>query len=425
MKYKSQSLREKGITLVALVVTIIVLLILAGVTISLALNNNGVIQKVKEASNVSFKKTVQETVQMAWMAVSIDGEKEGWDRNTLAEKLEEELNDSSVTVEGENLIVNYEGIRTIINLNDETTTSEESKIKIEEFSIVGTTVKEENIPLPNGFTHIEGTKDTGYVIQDGDGNEFVWVPVDKNQKIRLKVSSEENITEIKLIDPIGEEISLANASGMSYENNNIEPTYNGGYQVEVNTASDTVKKTLVVRSLYALDSYENKPTTTTNLNYYSEDDAYREKIQQNGGFYVGRYEVIYVNNKPASKPSTSSRTVSNVALVDNMLWNYIYYDNALEKAKEFNPELNSSLLTGPAWDRVMGWIVQSGDKNLDQIKSKCETWGNFSDDTFSETTGIINTGSFEQTKAKNIYDLAGNLGEWVETSYKSFRRRSV
>ena len=40
---------RKGITLIALVVTIVVLLILAGVSISLILDNNGVIQKSKEA----------------------------------------------------------------------------------------------------------------------------------------------------------------------------------------------------------------------------------------------------------------------------------------------------------------------------------------------------------------------------------------
>ena len=41
--------KENGITLVALVVTIVVLLILAGVSISLVLNQNGVIDKSKEA----------------------------------------------------------------------------------------------------------------------------------------------------------------------------------------------------------------------------------------------------------------------------------------------------------------------------------------------------------------------------------------
>lgn len=41
--------KEKGITLVALVVTIVVLLILAGVSISLILDNQGVINQAKNA----------------------------------------------------------------------------------------------------------------------------------------------------------------------------------------------------------------------------------------------------------------------------------------------------------------------------------------------------------------------------------------
>lgn len=42
---------QKGITLVALVVTIIVLIILAGISISLVLRDNGIITKAKEARN--------------------------------------------------------------------------------------------------------------------------------------------------------------------------------------------------------------------------------------------------------------------------------------------------------------------------------------------------------------------------------------
>lgn len=42
---------QKGITLVALVVTIIVLIILAGISISLVLGDNGIITKAKEARN--------------------------------------------------------------------------------------------------------------------------------------------------------------------------------------------------------------------------------------------------------------------------------------------------------------------------------------------------------------------------------------
>ena len=51
---KKTSRREKGITLIALIVTIIVLLILAGVTINLAVNNQGIFNKAKTATR-AFK----------------------------------------------------------------------------------------------------------------------------------------------------------------------------------------------------------------------------------------------------------------------------------------------------------------------------------------------------------------------------------
>ena len=50
MMKKKTSTREKGITLIALIVTIIVLLILAGVTINLAVNNQGIFNKAKTAT---------------------------------------------------------------------------------------------------------------------------------------------------------------------------------------------------------------------------------------------------------------------------------------------------------------------------------------------------------------------------------------
>ena len=42
--------KERGITLVALVVTIVVLLILAGVALSLTLGNQGLVQKARETN---------------------------------------------------------------------------------------------------------------------------------------------------------------------------------------------------------------------------------------------------------------------------------------------------------------------------------------------------------------------------------------
>ena len=59
------SLKEKGVTLVALVVTIVVLLILAGVTINLVVGQNGLISRAKEAANATNKAGLKEKIDMA------------------------------------------------------------------------------------------------------------------------------------------------------------------------------------------------------------------------------------------------------------------------------------------------------------------------------------------------------------------------
>ena len=56
---------NKGITLVALIITVIILLILAGVTISLVIGENGIITRSKETSKKSFEKDVQESLELA------------------------------------------------------------------------------------------------------------------------------------------------------------------------------------------------------------------------------------------------------------------------------------------------------------------------------------------------------------------------
>lgn len=59
---------QKGITLVALVITIIVLLILAGVTISMVLGQNGILNQANQAKAENQKATVEEQIQMAVFA---------------------------------------------------------------------------------------------------------------------------------------------------------------------------------------------------------------------------------------------------------------------------------------------------------------------------------------------------------------------
>ena len=71
-KLKEQLKTNKGITLIALVITIIVLLILAGVTIATLTGDNGILTKAQNAKEKNAQKTVEEQINLAVQASRIN-----------------------------------------------------------------------------------------------------------------------------------------------------------------------------------------------------------------------------------------------------------------------------------------------------------------------------------------------------------------
>ena len=143
MKNKKLKIKqEKGITLIALVVTIVALLILAGVSISLVLNNNGVISKAKDAKNQYAEAQANEEKHF----------------NEVSDWIDTKVGDT--TGGGSDYDPASDGV-----------------------------------PIPAGFVYVGGTKASGLVISDATadkekykgqttvgtdlvGNQFVWIPVD-------------------------------------------------------------------------------------------------------------------------------------------------------------------------------------------------------------------------------------------------------
>ncbi len=432
--------KEKGITLIALVITIIILLILAGVTLTTALSQNGLFQRAKIAGE-NYKRAESDE----------------------AEKLDEYSSEIDKIINGEG------------------TSSSEGKIKINEFSVNGTDVTD--VPIPDGFVHVGGTINDGYVISDAHqdankgadsdeliGNQFVWVPVKQNQKITLKVTSEEDITSIVVTDPYGKKILERNNEGKNYNNEEIEPTINGEYKVKVTTSTGETSKLLEVYSLYAqnfwitekliLDSIfesmkamvesqggtieelldemdmtkeeliEEYIVMTKNVEsldeflakikaptFFKETEDYKTNVNKYGGFYIGRYEAG-VSSAETDRTESSSNTEQLVIQKNKYVYNYISYDDALNEAQKYatNVETNakSSLLTGAAWDRTLGWLYETGDKTIGKLTVDSMSWGNYNVNTFFENTeNPKKTGESEKTKSKNIYDLAGNVSEWT------------
>ena len=69
---KKANLQEKGITLIALVVTIVILLILAGVTIATVTGDNGLFSKAKKAVVDYEKEALKEEMRLAILDKQIE-----------------------------------------------------------------------------------------------------------------------------------------------------------------------------------------------------------------------------------------------------------------------------------------------------------------------------------------------------------------
>ena len=137
-KNKRNYTRENGITLIALVVTIVVLLILAGVSINAIFSENGIIKRAKDAQNKMDEATQNDLDSINELNNWIDGKTNG----TTGE-------------------------------NDNPSTSDLPST-------------DNTIPYypDNTFTKVDGTDlSNGLVIKDGNGNEYVWIEVPKTAEV--------------------------------------------------------------------------------------------------------------------------------------------------------------------------------------------------------------------------------------------------
>ena len=69
---------------------------------------------------------------------------------------------------------------------------------------------------------------------------------------------------------------------------------------------------------------------------------------------------------------------------------------------------------GINWDTMLQWLIDSGSKSSSEISKDSTSWGNYSNDSFSNGATGNYTGKWDEAKANNIYDLAGNNWEWTQ-----------
>ena len=180
--------QKRGISLIVLIVTIIVIIILAAAVI-LTITKNNPVSSAKEATFKEDMANIQDELSMYISKkytdnpLSFEKSSINLSGNSMVTELPstKKYKDKVSVVEG-NLILNKNKVN-----------SEEKKWFNE---VIGNTsnVKEEwqdtiasvkyGVPIPKGFDYVTGTKDNGLVINDGEGNEFVWVPATESTYVK-------------------------------------------------------------------------------------------------------------------------------------------------------------------------------------------------------------------------------------------------
>ena len=390
---------NKGITLVALVVTIVVLLILAGVSINLVLGNNGIIAKAKEAETKSAEASQNDLKGM----------------NGLVSEMEGALAGNGSTGSGS-------------GNGGAGGSGADTKVPAEATA--------ETAPYfpDNTFTKKEGTIDTGLVIQDASGNEYVWVVVPRT-------------TAVYATTGLGK-TTFTDADYTSIENDLKE--YTKTYRGSTSFITDT---------WYADDKNEGWLSETE---YKTLKNSMLKSVYENGGFYVGRYEAGIGTNRTSIEAQVNGKypvpTTAPVTKADAYPYTYVTRTQAQNFASNVKSGTKtSSLMFGVQWDLVLAFMHNKGNIEDSTLTSNSTTIGNYYNSTFdlnrgkyaqcgqlgntwknfdsaldsivvsNETTGkmkkteqnsyqngiLLTTGGTEQSKVMNIYDIAGNVYEWT------------
>ena len=356
-------IEEKAITLVALVVTIILLLILAGVSVASLSGQNGILTKATEAKTKTELATIDEARKLT--------------------QLEAATNTNGTTFKG-------------------TLDGQEKTVKI-----------------PSGFavSQVKGESsiDDGLVIIDSEGNEFVWIPCTETEYTTPRDSNWASGGYTGTDNKIWVDVQSTNV-GVESIRKLVADGYQPGFYIAryeagipenatgmyVNTNGGTYAKSEKKNETEVIKNY--KPVSKQNVqawNYISQTNSkvVAENMVTNStakSYLVDSYAWNTVCRKINLKDS-------NKSLSDSTKWGN-YYNNTTTAYEQLN-----TLFAVHTYNS--GWTCATTYQNEQVI-------GAPKNGTVSTTNRLeLATGASEDFKAYNIYDIAGNMWELTtETS---------
>ena len=412
---------QTGITLIALVVTIVVLLILAGVSINALFGDSGIINKAKDAQNK--------------MDQAVENDQKGI--NELSNWLDSKTNGS--TGEDANPSTTPKISTLVGKVVDKNTKAEDAygnKITIPKgFKVLAKGTSTESASYTYSGNNIPAVQD-GIVIENGtDGNQFVWVPVGtinnksgdsrgttstitlgrysnftKQNGNYVPAQTAENYTQETVITTGSTQNQNYTIARLELENEK-ESTMkiNKAIQLEgmfndvkvIKTAPEVGGITVDYKELTEFRS-GNTATDSTAQNATARNlSEFISTTLANGGYYIARFEASGTASKITSKYNQTvlgNITQPNAAKAAREMYGEIKENNKLVYA--------SDLVNSYAWDTAIVFIQTYSVKT------------DYARHNESKTTKAFTATGKNDDKYCNIWDMSGNASEWT-TEYSA------
>ena len=439
----------KGITLVALVVTIVVLLILAGVSINTVLGDDGIIKKAKEAAEATKRASAEEEMNRLVLEYQLASNDE-----TLESFLQEKVTEGRI----DGVTDNGDGTITItkkVEGKDYTITVKKPAAPTPSVKVGAIRVVSDSTGAGSSLGEASTRKGTTlYImiestISGGTTTVSPQVPyaVTENGTYKFTVTGTVNGTAYT------KEVSVeVNQFKDTYEymDKNTEVTYPDGkvwvpegFRI-ADDSSDNIQGGVVIEDkdgnqfvwvpVDTIDNYKRTCYRNNSLYRYeqcSEDLPEDEKtsVEKYKGFYIGRYEAGDKENTEAKTLRSSNDVTKTVTIKKGQApYNYVTPEEAISlaegfaKQQKYSENIKTKLVSSYAWDTTISFI----QKTVNDYASNSPQ-GNYMNTRFEyiDITGeskstwgigiLIPTGL--TTSVCNIYDMGGNVEEWTTEKF--------
>lgn len=373
-------MKNKGVTLIALAVTIVVMLILAGVTISVLNGENGIVKQAQKAKEESKIKELKEKVRIDIAGKRVENINGELRVSVLKEILDKYFDnvpvETQITSETE-LKAKEEYGKYEMKISD----IDVGEITYETSYTIFKDVNGEQVPIPEGYIVSENSDENivnkGLVVSDSRGNEYVW--------ISCTVDSSSNKLQYKRTE--------------------------WGVEKDGTDNSRAIKDELTLKDIdvtYSKKDTDNGINEEISKEIVAQINAEKESIKKYGGYYIGRYEVGKDNKTAVIKAEQEPYV--------NIKWSKAY---ELAKGIGGGEGATTYLCSSYSWDTAINFIQNTTGKNY--ATSIIGFNGNWKSQEVKDSSGKVikpvntaqrlNTGL--TTALCNIYDMGGNVGEFT------------